>query len=124
MAHNQASGMRIEVHNSLPEDLDLPGPVGAAIHRIVQEGLTNAHRHAPGAAVELRLSTEQDALGMALTNRPSAQHGSGPGTGRGLPGLRERVRSLGGTFTAEPTTEGGFRLAATLPLPKENQSDE
>ena len=117
--HNRASGMRITLHNNLPTTLDLPKPVGAALHRVVQEGLTNAQRHAPGATITVDLAQPTPAeISVALTNRPSAQRGSGPGTGRGLPGLGERVRSLGGTLDAGATPEGGYRLAATLPMPE------
>lgn len=113
-----ASGARVEVLNGL-SDADgpaLPPAVGAAIHRVVQEGLTNAATHAPGAAVRLRLARVDDAVVVELVNRPSARPGVGSGVGLGLPGLAERVRAAGGRLASGPTDEGGFRLAATLPL--------
>lgn len=115
-----ASGARIDTSNDL-SDADaaaLPPAVGAAIHRVVQEGLTNAGKHAPGAAVRLRLARVDDAVVVELTNRPSAARGAGGGLGMGLPGLAERVRSAGGVLHSGATDEGGFRVAATLPLAK------
>lgn len=113
--HNQSSGLHIEVSNELPV-APLPAATGAALHRIVTEGLTNAHRHAKGAALSLRLSgAPGHSLLVELVNQPSAQGADDPGLGRGLPGLRERVRALDGTLDAAPTEEGGYRLAAQLP---------
>ncbi len=95
----------------------LPPAVGAAIHRVVQEGLTNAGKHAPGAAVRLRLARVDDAVVVELVNRPSASRTPrGQGLGMGLPGLTERVRSAGGRLASGETDEGGFRVAATLTL--------
>lgn len=120
---NRTSGLRITVVNHLPEDLELPTATEAAVHRIVAEGLTNVLRHAPGAAATLTLvSAEPGALRIELVNRPAARRGAGPGSGRGLPGLRERVRSLGGTLDAGTTAEGGYRLAARLPLARQAPS--
>ena len=123
--HNRASGMRITVQDELPPDLQLPSATGAAIHRVVQEGLTNALRHAPGAEAVLRLTMpDERRLRIELTNAAAVRRGAGPGSGRGLPGLRERVRSLGGTLSAEPTADGGYRLAADLPLAPQPQEDD
>lgn len=126
--HNRSSGLRIRVANGLDPGLTLSPATGAAVHRIVQEGLTNVHKHAPGAAVELRLQPlgrgddDRDRIQVELVNRSSARPGQerggelGAGIGRGLPGLRERVRARGGSLEAGPTDEGGWRLAATLPM--------
>lgn len=122
IAHNQSSGLRVELRNELPDDVTLPAKTGAALHRIVQEGLTNLARHSPGAAATLHLGATADGdLAIELVNRPASRPGQ-PGSGRGLPGLRERVRALGGTLDAGPTAEGGYRLAALLPL--HNGSEE
>lgn len=118
IAHNRASGSRIEVANELPAGSVLPAPVGAALHRIVTEGLTNAHKHSPGAAIRLRLAGAPGAeLIIELINRPTARSDIGAGAGRGLPGLAERVRTLGGRFEAGSTADGGYRLAVSLPWP-------
>nr|WP_296073429.1 histidine kinase [uncultured Actinoplanes sp.] len=87
--------------------------------RVVQEGLTNALRHAPGAEVHVLLRT--DASGRALTvevendRPPPGSAAALTGTGRGLIGLRERVQALAGTFTATPTASGGWSVTAQLP---------
>jgi signal transduction histidine kinase len=87
--------------------------------RIVQESLTNALRHAPGAAVRvlLRTSPPGRALTVRVENDPCPPRSAPPllGTGRGLLGLRERVQALGGTFSAAPTASGGWCVAAQLP---------
>jgi signal transduction histidine kinase len=92
-----------------------------AAFRVVQESLTNALRHAPGAEVRVLIRSEVD--GRAVTVRvendaaPRVQRDSAPmlsGTGRGLIGLRERVLALGGTFSAGPAPSGGWAVEAQL----------
>lgn len=115
VAQHQASGARIELRDGLGEE-QFPAAVASALYRVVGEGLTNAHRHAPGAAVTLTLTlSESDTLEIEVLNRPSGQVASEPGSGRGLVGLRQRVQALGGQMTAGPTDEGGYRLWAELP---------
>ncbi|MEU6486124.1 histidine kinase [Streptomyces sp. NPDC046887] len=99
----------------------LPPAAGHAAYRVVQEGLTNAHKHAPGAAITVELRHEPDALVVAVVNGPEPRT-AGPGGavravsgGRGLTGLVERARLAGGMVRAEPTAEGGFRVAGVLP---------
>lgn len=95
---------------------------GQAVHRVVREGLTNAHKHAPGApsvrvAVEtLHLDREDGRVRVRVVNGPpAAPAASGPGTRRGLVGLEERVTLLGGTLRAGPTADGGYELVADVP---------
>ena len=81
-------------------------------YQVVREGLTNASRHAPGAAVTVTLSD----VGVAVVNGAAVRTGTVPATARlGIVGLRERVREKGGSLIAEPTPDGGFRLVASLP---------
>ncbi|MBP0451529.1 sensor histidine kinase [Kitasatospora sp. RG8] len=97
--------------------------VGHAAYRIVQEALTNAHKHAPGAVITVALRYEPDALVVEVVNprapEPVGVHAAGLATavsgGQGLTGLRERARLVGGMVHAGPTPEAGFRLAAVLP---------
>ncbi|AOS64488.1 sensor histidine kinase [Actinoalloteichus hymeniacidonis] len=94
----------------------LPRPTQLAGYRIVQESLTNARRHAPGAPVVLTL--ESDAAGMLIdvVNRPAVRAGTqGAGAGLGLISMRERVDALAGELVVGPTSDGGFRITATLP---------
>ncbi|WP_317620004.1 histidine kinase [Streptomyces sp. CBMA156] len=100
----------------------LPAAVDHAAYRIVQEALTNAHKHAPGASIGVALRYEPDALVVEVTNGRApelvgARTGAGAAVsgGQGLTGLRERARLVGGMVHAGPTPEQGFRLAAVLP---------
>ncbi|MER7398579.1 histidine kinase [Streptomyces sp. NPDC000151] len=92
--------------------------VGLAVHRVVQESLTNAAKHAPGGAVRVRIDRADGTLSVAVVNEPAAADAPPPGVasgGAGLVGLDERVRLAGGTLRTGPTPEGGFEVAAELP---------
>ncbi|MEV6488682.1 histidine kinase [Actinoplanes sp. NPDC051633] len=104
-------------------DLDLedtgavPDGLGRHAYRIVQEGLTNARKHAPGAPVRVAVRAgDGDGLVVEVDNalRPAA---AVPGAGAGLAGLRERVMLVGGSLEHGPTPGGRFHLAARLPWP-------
>ncbi|MFG1609253.1 sensor histidine kinase [Actinoplanes sp. NPDC049265] len=108
----RASGLEIHVDGDPPT---MPPASDRAAYRVVQEGLTNAAKHAPGSAIHVRLSTDETArraVVMVRTFAPTVE----PGAGFGLAGLDERVRLAGGHLTAGPATVGGFEVAATLPL--------
>lgn len=98
----------------------LPAPVAQAAVRIVQEGITNALRHAPGAPVDVlvRGEPQRRALTLQVTNGPALEELARPvvGTGNGLRGVRERVDALGASMSAGPTAGGGWRLTASLPV--------
>ncbi|MFC9324672.1 sensor histidine kinase [Kitasatospora sp. NPDC057015] len=86
--------------------------------RVVQEGLTNAHKHAGGALVAVLLAYVPNGVRVAVVNGCPASAGERvglPSGGNGLVGMRERVVALGGTFTAGPERDGGFRVEAVLP---------
>jgi signal transduction histidine kinase len=84
--------------------------------RVVQESLTNALRHAPGAAVRVLVNGSGTALTVRVENDRSVQERLNlAGTGHGLAGLRERVQELGGQLLAGPTPKGGWQVEATLP---------
>ncbi|MEV0200565.1 histidine kinase [Nonomuraea sp. NPDC050691] len=89
----------------------------ASAARIVQEGLTNVLKHAgPGTEVLVALTARGKGLAVEIANgRPPAPVERLPSSGRGLAGMRERVRALGGTLAAGPREDGGWRLTATLP---------
>ncbi|WP_323379402.1 sensor histidine kinase [Streptomyces durbertensis] len=92
-----------------------------AAYRIVQEGLTNAHKHAPGAAVEVALRYEPDVVLVEVVTGPPPPEGPAAAGalsvsgGRGLTGLAERARSAGGMLHHGPYGDGGFRLTGVLP---------
>lgn len=83
---------------------------------VVREAVTNAVKHAPGARVHVTVVTVGDELRVCVTNTGSSQQPSSPPSGqRGLEGLAQRVRLVGGTFTAGPRADGGFEVVATVP---------
>ncbi|WP_285679102.1 sensor histidine kinase [Kitasatospora phosalacinea] len=97
-----------------PAPLD-PGAELAA-YRIVQEALTNARRHAPGAAVEVELHHTATALELRVRDHgPGPGGGPRPGGGHGLTGMRERAAAVGGTLRTGPGPGGGFAVTAHLP---------
>jgi signal transduction histidine kinase len=105
-------------------DLDLDGiasplPIGVELstYRIVQEALTNALKHAPGSPVRVRLARRESEVAIEVRNGPatSVTVTTAP-SGHGLIGLRERVSLFGGNLDARPTADGGFVLAATIPV--------
>ena len=96
---------------------EVSATVGLTAFRVVQEALSNALRHAPGASVEVVTAVEGDALKIRVVNSaPEGQADPAPGSGLGLAGIRERVFALDGNVTAEATPHGGFVVAASLPL--------
>jgi signal transduction histidine kinase len=96
----------------------VPAPVAHLAFRVVQESLTNALRYAPGADVHIVVSVDESARGLEVRvrNDPTA-HGEVriAGGGRGLVGLRERIETLGGQFSAGRTGVGGWAVEARLP---------
>jgi signal transduction histidine kinase len=111
---SREAGVPAELRDDLP---DLPDATARAAYRVVQEGLTNVHKHAPGAATVVSVSgDEQVGVTVAVTNRPPAATGPMlPGSGAGLVGLRERMRLAGGTLRSGPEPDGGWRLESWLP---------
>ncbi len=96
----------------------VPEQVAHLAFRVVQESLTNALRYAPGAEVRIAISIDPAGSGLAVRveNDRVQQPGAAlAGTGRGLVGLRERVQTLGGQFTAGSTRIGGWAVEARLP---------
>ena len=104
----------------------LPDAVELAAYRVVQEGLTNALKHAPGRPTTVRLHHGIEHLEVEVTTEGDIPSGAGPAAGaaagpvqpsggRGLAGLRERVRVLGGDLETDLSPDGGFRLRALLP---------
>ncbi|MBX9422825.1 sensor histidine kinase [Streptomyces lateritius] len=135
-ARARASGLAVTL---APDPVPtLPGMSGLALHRVVQEGLTNAAKHAPGAAVAVTVTQDTTHVRVRVVSGPGttaagsagagAQAPSAPDRtpasapapasgsgGTGLVGLGERVRLAGGTLGHRATADGGFALTAVLP---------
>ncbi|MFE0420884.1 sensor histidine kinase [Streptomyces sp. NPDC058953] len=106
-----------------PPPAPVPATTGLTLYRIVQEALTNARKHAgDGARAEVRLAYRPGEVAVEITDdgrgpRPRRTASPLAGGGYGLLGMRERVAVHGGTFEAGARRAGGFRVAATVPLP-------
>lgn len=116
---SRQAGMAVDLDNRLADLSDVPAIVGRSAYRTVQEGLTNARKHAPGATVHVLLD---GSMGKALTievrNPLTASTGPRiPGAGAGLIGLTERASLAGGRLAHGRTRGGDFRLRAWLPWP-------
>ncbi|MFI5802101.1 sensor histidine kinase [Streptomyces sp. NPDC051561] len=112
------SGLKVELVGEQAL-LGLPPMADRAAHRVVQEALTNATKHAPGSLVRVSVVRHPagDPVLIQVTNSPpagSTSSGLASG-GTGLVGLDERVRLAGGTLEHGPTPDGGFRILAALP---------
>jgi signal transduction histidine kinase len=113
----RAAGVDVELATEIDEQHEVPPAVERAAYRVVQEALTNASKHAPGAGIKVNLACREGALHIAVTNGapsrgPVVEVGNG---GSGLAGLSERVQMAGGRLAAGPSEDGGFELVAILP---------
>ncbi|MFG2992292.1 histidine kinase [Streptomyces sp. NPDC048257] len=118
VGQSRAAGMAVEmlVHG---ECAAYAAEVEQTAYRVVQEALTNCHKHAPGARVVVRLAHREGEVAMQVENDPCDGRAPEPGLpsgGNGLVGMRERVLGLGGVFVSGPTDAGGFRVSAVLPV--------
>lgn len=96
--------------------------VRRAVHRVIRESLTNVHKHAPKARTRVQVDVHNGRTRIQVVNGPTTTT-PGKGTRRGLIGLEERVGLLGGAFSAGPPLEGGFRVAADIPLRPATQAE-
>jgi signal transduction histidine kinase len=116
---SRAAGMRVS-HDWRVADAAVPDAAGRNAYRIVQEGLTNARKHAHGAAVAVMVEgAPGEGLTIELRNRlpVGVRAASIPGTGTGIVGLAERASLAGGRLEHGPTASGDWRLWAWLPWP-------
>jgi signal transduction histidine kinase len=113
VASAKAAGLQVQTHI-----LGVPASeaTGLTVYRIVQEALSNASQHAPGALVDVAVSASEKDVRVEVTNgAPTGPVVPRTGAGHGLIGMRERVELLGGTLEAGPTPEGGFSVVARIP---------
>lgn len=112
----QDTGVSVE-YTVVGEPRDVAPGVGLTAYRIVQEALTNTVKHAAGGKATALLTYDDDQLRVEITDTggtPSAS--AATGNGHGLIGLRERLSVYGGTLETGPSPDGGFRVAALIPL--------
>jgi signal transduction histidine kinase len=125
-AHERRTGSRVELDIApLPEQAALP--VKITIYRVIQESLNNAFRHAGGASQQIHVYMEQDLLVLEVSDE-------GPGLADpskaaldghlGLVGMRERVESLGGTFSVKSEPGQGTHITTRLAVRAEEGEDE
>jgi len=107
----------VEVTLNVDSDIDdVPAVVEASAYRIVQEALTNIVRHAGPCSATIGVHRDGNTLVIEVVDTGSGPADSGPVTGHGLAGMRERAVALGGSFEAGPAAGRGFRVTARLPL--------
>ncbi|MFF0341834.1 sensor histidine kinase [Kribbella sp. NPDC004875] len=112
------AGADVRLVGDVPTGFDQA--VELAAYRVVQEGLSNAVRHASHAVVEVRVQNSGGQLQVTVRNGvPPRAVVPAPGSGQGLVGMRERVALVDGTVSAGPTPEGGYLVQAFIPVVKE-----
>ncbi|MDT0484577.1 sensor histidine kinase [Streptomyces doebereineriae] len=114
-----AAGLSVR-HRQAGHPRSLPTAIDLAAYRIIQEGLTNAHKHGATAEADLFLDYGPEELRIRITNLPHvgpSPASSATRAGHGLMGMRERAHALGGSLHAGAGADGRFRLAVHLPLP-------
>ncbi|MET9822882.1 MULTISPECIES: sensor histidine kinase [Streptomyces] len=118
IGQSEAAGMVVDLSVEGEERL-YAAEVESTAFRVVQEALTNVHKHAAGAKTYVRLAHRVSEIAMQVENEPppelSAESARLPSGGNGLVGMKERVAALGGVFVSGPTDAGGFRVSAVIP---------
>ncbi|MFF1356296.1 histidine kinase [Streptomyces sp. NPDC058297] len=119
VAESREAGMKIVLDHQVGAPDTVPASVGRTAYRIVQEGLTNARKHAPGAEVEVVVSgAPGDGVTVSVRNPPPpGEVPHVPGSGQGLIGLTERATLAGGSLGHGAADDGGFAIEAWLPWP-------
>lgn len=110
------AGVRVDVRRN-GEQRPLPADIDLSAYRIVQEALTNVVRHAATGRCRVAIDYGDEELFVEVVDDGRGTTGNGPVHGFGIIGMRERVGLLHGHLSAGPRPEGGFRVAARLPLP-------
>jgi signal transduction histidine kinase len=117
---SRAAGARVRCRIDVPDAEQAPAALGRTAYRVVQEGLTNARKHAPGAAVDVAITGGERLVVEVISRRlvgvgAAAAAEALPGAGSGLIGLNERVELAGGELEHGVAPAGDFVLRATLP---------
>jgi signal transduction histidine kinase len=111
------AGTPVTLDGRLDDLAAMPAAVGRHIYRVVQEGLTNARKHAPSEPVRVRIERGEQLVVEITNSIGAAPAASLPGAGSGLIGLGERMDLVGGRLEYGRTAAGEFRLAARVPWP-------
>ena len=115
----ERSGIKVEL--DMPEDLGrLSQPVELTLFRVLQEGLTNIHRHANSPVAAIRLRREKDAVVLEIQDRGygfAQKQGEVKKAGVGIAGMRERVSELGGEFQMI-SGKDGTTVRVSIPAPR------
>ncbi|MFG2603842.1 sensor histidine kinase [Streptomyces sp. NPDC048514] len=119
VGQSAAAGMAVDLSVE-GEERSYAAEIEQTAYRVVQEALTNVHKHAAGAKTHVRLAHRVSEIAMQVENEPPPEPASAsaarlPSGGNGLVGMRERVLALGGVFVSGPTDAGGFRVSAVIP---------
>ncbi|WP_345711296.1 sensor histidine kinase, partial [Kineococcus glutinatus] len=119
VADSRAAGVGVELRSEVSLHTQVPAELGRTVYRIVQEALTNVHKHARSAQAVVTLSGRPGGfLCVEVVNgRPAGGAPLLPGSGSGLVGLSERVGIADGTLLSGPEADGGFAVRARLPWP-------
>jgi signal transduction histidine kinase len=121
LEESRSAGMIVDARIDVPSGGELPASAGRTAYRVVQEGLTNARKHAPGAPVEVSVTRDAETglvvevISGAVTGAPGVPPLAGAGSGTGLIGLAERLALAGGDLEHRTTADGDFVLRAMLP---------
>ncbi|MCI2237343.1 histidine kinase [Paenibacillus sp. TRM 82003] len=116
---SREAGVAAQFRTDVPVHADVPAELGRTVYRVVQEALTNVHKHAPSAPTVVTISGEvgRELIVSVVNARPDGQPSGLPGAGSGLVGLSERVGFAEGTIRSGPEPGGGFAVRAQLPWP-------
>ncbi|MEU6658250.1 histidine kinase [Streptomyces sp. NPDC046821] len=125
VAESREAGMKVVLDHRIADPEAVPASVGRTAYRIVQEGLTNARKHAPGAAVDVLVTgAPGDGVTVSVRNpAPPDEVPHVPGSGHGLIGLRERATLAGGRLGHGTCDDGGFAVEAWLPWREAGRSE-
>ncbi|WP_217164706.1 sensor histidine kinase [Streptomyces sp. AC512_CC834] len=119
IGQSEAAGMVVDLSVE-GEERAYAAEVESTAFRVVQEALTNVHKHAAGAKTYVRLAHRVSEIAMQVENESPPEVSAAasarlPSGGNGLVGMKERVAALGGVFVSGPTDAGGFRVSAVIP---------